>query len=75
MEIVIAKATLWVKAQHEGALPPRALSTKTRGFHTQPDQGQGSLVGCRLWGCTELVGHDWSDLAAAAAAVCVPKRF
>ena len=27
-------------------------------------QGQGSLVGCRLWGRT--VGHDWSDLAAAA---------
>ena len=24
-------------------------------------QGRGSLVGCRLW------GHDWSDLAAAAA--------
>ena len=29
-------------------------------------QGQGSLVGCRLWG--HRVGHDWSDLAAAAAA-------
>ena len=29
-------------------------------------QGRGSLVGCRLWGCR--VGHDWSDLAAAAAA-------
>ena len=28
-------------------------------------QGQGSLVGCRLWGRT--IGHDWSDLAAAAA--------
>ena len=27
-------------------------------------QGQGSLVGCRLWGCR--VGHDWCDLAAAA---------
>ena len=27
-------------------------------------QGQGSLMGCCLWGCT--VGHDWSDLAAAA---------
>ena len=26
-------------------------------------QGQGSLVGCRLWG--HRVGHDWSDLAAA----------
>ena len=28
-------------------------------------QGRGSLVGCRLWRHT--VGHDWSDLAAAAA--------
>ena len=27
-------------------------------------QGWGSLVGCRLWG--RRVGHDWSDLAAAA---------
>ena len=27
-------------------------------------QGRGSLVGCRLWGRT--VGHNWSDLAAAA---------
>ena len=29
-------------------------------------RGRGSLVGCRLWG--RRVGHDWSDLAAAAAA-------
>ena len=29
-------------------------------------QGRGSLVGCCLWGCT--VGHEWSNLAAAAAA-------
>ena len=28
-------------------------------------QGRGSLVGCRLWSCTEW--HDRSDLAAAAA--------
>ena len=28
-------------------------------------QGRQSLVGCRLWG--HRVGHDWSDLAAAAA--------
>ena len=28
-------------------------------------QGRGSLVGCRLWG--RAVGHDWSNLAAAAA--------
>ena len=30
-------------------------------------QGWGSLVGCRLWGCT--VGHDSSDLAAARASL------
>ena len=31
-------------------------------------QGQRSLVGCRLWGCTEpTLCNDWSDLAAAAA--------
>ena len=29
-------------------------------------QGWGSLVGCHLWG--HRVRHDWSDLAAAAAA-------
>ena len=29
-------------------------------------QGWGSRVGCRLWG--HRVRHDWSDLAAAAAA-------
>ena len=28
--------------------------------------GRGSLVGCRPWG--HRVGHDWSDLAAAATA-------
>ena len=28
--------------------------------------GRGSLVGCHLWG--RRVGHDWSNLAAAAAA-------
>ena len=32
-------------------------------------QGRRSLVGCRLWGPT--VGHDWGDLAAAAAATAV----
>ena len=31
-------------------------------------QGWGSLVGCRLWGHTESVRHDWSNLAAPAAA-------
>ena len=34
-------------------------------------QEQGSLVGCRLWG--HRVGHDWSDLAAAVAAVKTQK--
>ena len=34
-------------------------------FLPRESQGWGSLVGCRLWGCR--VGHDWSDLAAAAA--------
>ena len=31
-------------------------------------QGQGSLVGCRLWHAVYgvRVGHDWSDVAAAA---------
>ena len=33
-------------------------------------QGQGSLVGCRLWGCR--VGHDRSDLAAAAQGLPSP---
>ena len=31
-------------------------------------QGQRILVGCCLWG--SRVGHDWSNLAAAAAARC-----
>ena len=30
-------------------------------------RGRGSLVGCRLWG--RRIGHDWSDLAAAAAMI------
>ena len=30
-------------------------------------QGWGSLVGCCLWGRSHRVGHNWSDLAAAAA--------
>ena len=34
-------------------------------------QGQRSLLGCRLWGCTR-VRHDWCDLAAAAAAAVYP---
>ena len=33
-------------------------------FFPGESQGRGSLVGCCLWGRT--VGHNWSDLAAAA---------
>jgi len=36
-------------------------------------QGRGSLVGCCLWG--RRVGHDWSDLAVAAAAATFFMRF
>ena len=35
-------------------------------------QGRGSLVGCRLWG--HRVGHNWNDLAAAAAAAVFWRR-
>ena len=34
-------------------------------FLSGESQGQGSLMGCRLW--SRRVGHDWSDLAAAVA--------
>ena len=34
-------------------------------FFPGESQGWQSLVGCRLWG--RRVGHDWSDLEAAAA--------
>ena len=37
-------------------------------------QGQGSLVGCCLWGHTK-VGHNWSDLATAAAAAAAAVRY
>ena len=33
-------------------------------FLSGESRGCWSLVGCRLWSCT--VGHNWSDLAAAA---------
>ena len=47
------------------------------GFQWQPtpvllpgkSHGRRSLVGCRLWGRT--VGHDWSDLAAAAVTMII----
>ena len=36
-------------------------------FLPRESKGWGSLVGCRLWD-PHRVGHDWRDLAAAAAA-------
>ena len=42
----------------------------TAVFLSGESQGQRSLVGCRLWG-SHRVGHDWSDLVAAAAAAYV----
>ena len=39
----------------------------TPTFLPGESQGQGSLVGCHL--CPAKAGHDWSNLAAAAAAV------
>ena len=36
-------------------------------------QGWESLVGCRLWG--RRIGHDWSDLAAVAAAFISRRRY
>ena len=35
--------------------------------------GRGSLVGCSLWG--HRVGHDGSDLVAAAAAAQTYRKF
>ena len=49
-----------------------------RQWHPTPvflpgeSQGWGSLVGCRLWG--HRVGHDWSDLAAAAGSQKIEQR-
>ena len=40
----------------------------TQVFLPEEFQGQGSLVGCRLWG-SHRVRHDWSDLAAAAVLI------
>ena len=42
----------------------RRKGQPTPVFLPGESQGWGSLAGCRLWGHT--VGHDWSDLAAAA---------
>ena len=45
-------------------MPWRRKWQPTPVFLPGESLGRGSLVGCRLWGHT--VGHDWSDLAAAA---------
>ena len=49
-------------------MPWRRKWQPTPVFLPGESQRWGSLVGCRLWVGTELhrVGHDWSDLAAAA---------
>ena len=46
-----------------GKIPWRREWLPIPVFLPGESQGQGSLVGCRLWGHT--VRHDWSDLAAA----------
>ena len=38
-------------------------------------QGQGSLVGCRLWGRTELDMTEGTATAAAAAAAAAAMRY
>ena len=40
----------------------------TPAFLPGESQGRGSLVGCRLSMGSHRVGHDWSNLATAAAA-------
>ena len=47
---------------------PRRNWQPTPVFLPGESQGQGSLVGCRLWG-SHRVGQDWSGLAAGAAGV------
>ena len=50
-----------------------------RKWHPTPvflpgeSQGWQSLTGCRLWG-SHSVGHNWSDLAAAAAAAVLERH-
>ena len=64
----VAKSQTWLSdftfTFHFHALE-KEMATHFR-FLPGESQGQGSLVGCRLWGRTELDTH-WSDLEAAAA--------
>ena len=46
-------------------MPWRRKWQPTPVFLPGESQGQGSLVGCHLWGCR--VGHNWRDLAVAVA--------
>ena len=63
----------WLRVGHDWAtslslftfLYWRRTWQPTPVFLPGESQGRGSLVGCCLWG--RRVGHDWSDLAAAAA--------
>ena len=48
-------------------LSPQITAVKKCNPLPGKSRGQGSLVGCRLWG--RRVSHDGSDLAAAAGAV------
>ena len=47
----------------------------TPAFLPGESQGRGSLVGCCQWGRTESVGHNWSDLTAAAAVEQIIPHF
>ena len=62
----------WLRVRHDWAtslslftfMHWRRKWQPTPVFLPGESQGRGSLVGCHLWG--RRVGHNWSDLAAAA---------
>ena len=75
----------WWAAVHEAAKSQKRLSDFTFTFHFHALEkemathssglawripGRGSLVGCRLWSCTEL---DMTEATAAAAAAYMRK--
>ena len=55
----------WVTSLSLFTLHWRRKWQPTPVFLPGESQGRGSLVSCHLWGCR--VGHDWNNLAAAAA--------
>ena len=67
------QSTRSLRVRHDWAtfLSPFTFMHWRRKWQPTPEplpgesQGRGSLVGFHLWG--RRVGHDWSDLAAAAA--------